>query len=424
MPATASHAHTPADWMDADELRTGGLLVATDASPESDAALRAAAAIAGRTGEPVTLLAVHAPVAMAAVEVQVPVGGLSIEAEALASLRAQVREQADRLGIGADWELHSASGDPATIIAQAADAMGASLVIMGLGGHSLFDRLLGDETAVRVLRLGRSPVLAVAKEFTGLPTRVLACVDFSASSGDALRLAARMLPPDGQLTVAHVLAASADSANWSATNAAYRGSVGRAIDRMIAESGVGPNIVVNRMVLSGDPARALLRLCRDDAPDLIVTGTHGHNFLTRLRLGSVSTRLLRESGRSVLVAPRDDAPGYLEEMPEERGRFAFYEWAERLEEFTRRNAGRRATLEVIDPDIGAQVEEVGMPFMGAAFDPHDARVQLMFGGDRHVHLSRNIPGITSVQLLRDRSGRDRILRVAHGRGQTLLTLGR
>ena len=424
MPITAPHPHTSSEAIAAEDVRTGGLLVATDASAESDAALRAAAAIAGRTGEPVMLLAVHAPVAMAAVEVQVPVSGLSMEAQALASLELQVREQVGRLGIGGDWELRSASGDPATIIAHAADAMNAALVVMGLGGHSLFDRLLGDETAVRVLRLGRSPVLAVAKDFAALPTRVLACVDFSASSGDALRLAARLLPPGGQLTVAHVLAPSADSANWAAANVAYRGSVGRAIDRMIAESGCDASIVVNRMVLSGDPGKALLRLCRDDAPDLVVTGSHGHNFLTRLRLGSVSTRLLRESGRSVLVAPRDDAPGYLEEMPEERGRFASYEWAERLEEFTRRNAGRRATLEVIDPEIGAQVEEIGMPFTGAAFDPHDARVQLMFGDDRRQHLSRNIPGITAVQLLRDRSGRDRILRVAHGRGQTLLTLER
>ena len=33
-------------------------------------------------------------------------------------------------------------------------------------------------------------------------------------------------------------------------------------------------------------------------------------------------------------------------------------------------------------------------------------------------------GVTSVQVLRDRRGRDMLLRVAHGRGQTLLTLER
>lgn len=423
---TTATFHPTADASPRDEQASapgsGGLLVATDASYESDAALRAAATIARKSGLPVRLLAVHQHLSIAAVEVQIPTTP-SLEAEGRATLAAQVREQIERVGVGRDWQLEVVTGEPGITIANAAEACEASLVVMGLGGHNLFDRLLGDETALRVLRLGRTPVLAVADGFLSLPQRVLAAVDFSASSGNALGLAARMIAPDGELTVAHVLSGSNDSANWMAANAAYRGSVGRAMDRMVAEAEVGAGVVVNRVVLSGDPAKALLRLCQDTVPQLVVTGSHGHNFLTRLRLGSVSTRLLRESKCSVLVAPPDDAPGYLEEMPEERGRFAFYEWAERLEEFTRRNTGRRATVEVIDPELGAQIEEVGMPFMGAAFDPHDARVQLMFG-EGWVHLTRNISGIKAVQLLKDRQGRDRILRVAHGRGQTLLTLER
>lgn len=423
MTTATLHPHASAVWVDTHATRTGGLLVATDASQESDAALRAAAAIGARTGQAVSVLAVHPYLAIAAVEAQLPATP-SMESEARAALAGQVREQIERVALDVDWPIRTVTGDPALTIATTAGDLGASLIVMGLGGHNLFDRLLGDETALRVLRLGRTPVLAVSQHFAGLPRRVFAAVDFSASSGDALRLAATLIAPASQLTVAHVLGREADPANWTAANAAYRGSVGRAMDRMIAESGCGPDVVVNRMVLSGDPGKTLLRLCRDEAPDLVVTGSHGHNFLTRLRLGSVSTRLLRESGCSILVAPPDDAEGYLEEMPEDRGRFAFYEWAERLEEFSRRNIGRIATLEVIDPDFGAQVEEVGMPFIGAAFDPRDARVHLMFGADRRVHLSKNIAGITAVQLLRDRSGRDRILRIAHGRGQTLLTLER
>lgn len=421
-PATI-HPLAPSGLADANATRTGGLLVATDASPESDAAVRAAAAIAAHTSEPVSVIAVQPLLAIAAVEAQIPAGA-AMDADARKALTAQVRDQLDRIGAGADWPIETVTGEPALTIAKEADQRRARLLVMGLGGHGLFDRLLGDETALRVLRLGNTPVLAVAAGFSGLPTRVLAAVDFSASSGTALRQAAALIPNGGQLTVAHVLGRDSDAANWTAANAAYRGSIGRAMDRMIADAACPPEVAVNRMVLPGDPAKALLRLCADEKPDLLVTGSHGHNFLTRLRLGSVSTRLLRESGCSILVAPPYDAPGYLEEMPEERGRFAFYEWAERLEEFSRRNMGRLATLEVIDPELGAQIEGAGMPFAGAAFDPGDGRVQLMFGTDRHAHVSRNITGITAVQLLRDRSGRDRILRVAHGRGQTLLTLER
>jgi universal stress protein E len=423
MPSTALHPSATEQPGGAGAVQTGGILVASDATPESDAALRAADAIARVTGQPVSVLAVHAHLAIATVEAQVPAPP-SMEREALAALEMQVREQMDRLDVGTRWSLRCQSGDPGATISSAAEETQAALVVMGLGGHSLFDRLLGDETAVRVLRLGRTPVLAVAPDFRALPERVLVAVDFSASSGDALRAAARFIAPMGTVTVVHVLPSEKDTANWTALNAAYRGSVGRAIDRMVADSGLPASVVVNRLVLGGDAATELLGVVEQERPDLVVTGSHGHNFLTRLRLGSVSTRLLRGAGRSILVAPPDDAPGYLEEMPEERGRFASYEWAERLEEFTRRNAGRRGSLEVIDPELGAQVEEVGMCFVGASFDPYDARVQLMFGAERHAHLTRSIAGVTGVQLLKDRGGRDQILRVAHGRGQTLLTLER
>jgi hypothetical protein len=106
-------------------------------------------------------------------------------------------------------------------------------------------------------------------------------------------------------------------------------------------------------------------------------------------------------------------------------RFAFYAWTERLEEFTRQNLWRRARLEIFDPEIGAQVAEDDVPFMGASFDPRDDRVHLMFGsrnGDRK-HLTHSIDGVTAIQILRGRTSGS-YLRIGHGRGQTLLTLER
>ena len=107
-------------------------------------------------------------------------------------------------------------------------------------------------------------------------------------------------------------------------------------------------------------------------------------------------------------------------------RFAAYEWAERLEEFTRRNASRIATMEVIDPDLGAQIENRGLPFLGVDFDPRDASIHIMLGEAKLEgrHLSRSIRGATAVQVLRERDGQDLMLRIAHGRGQTLVTLER
>jgi hypothetical protein len=128
----------------------------------------------------------------------------------------------------------------------------------------------------------------------------------------------------------------------------------------------------------------------------------------------------------VLVAPPVNGPSYLEELIPSPNRFTRYEWAERLEEFTRRNASRPATMEIIDPELGAQVEERGFPFVGASYDPRNGNVHIMLasGTDATRHLTRTMRNVTALQMLRDGAGRDLVLRVAQGRAQTLLTFER
>lgn len=402
----------------------GPLIVATDATTASDSAMRVARAIANHSGRSVMVLSVQTPSPISAPEMQMAMPPL-LEADRREVLRAHVVDQMYRTGIDADWQVVVVTGDPAAMIVKVATENDAPLVIMGLGEHGLFDRLLGTETVIRVLRLGSVPVLAVAPGFESLPRRVLATVDFTPSSIRAASLAAEIMSPDGTLTLAHVLSEDADPANWQARNAAFNGTLGRAFDLAIARIGLKYPERIDRCVLAGDPIKALTRLVTATRPDLIVAGSHGHGFLTRLRLGSVSQKLVRSAKCPVLVSPPAQGSSFLDEVPAATTRFAAYEWSERLEEFTRRNAGRIATLEVIDPELGAQIEEKGFPFIGASFDPRDGRVQIMvgdFGGRRH--LTRSIGGVTAVQVLRDRQGRDMLLRVGHGRGQTLLTLER
>jgi len=213
--------------------------------------------------------------------------------------------------------------------------------------------------------------------------------------------------------------------DWRAMDAPHLGSIGRELDQLASEVDFRDGVAPTRRVVAGDPGQKLLEIAADLHADLIVTGSHGRNFLNRLLLGSVSTQLLRKAGCSILVAPPLEAPELIDE-PEPRARFAFYEWTERLEEFTRRNLLRRARLEILDPEIGAQVMEVDVPFMGASFDPRTNRVHLMFGASDGGtgHVTHNIEGVTAIRTLRGRNGEDVLLRVGHGRGQTLLTLER
>ncbi len=404
----------------------GPLLVATDASDSADAAIRAARAIATYTGQEVRVLAVHVPMPLMAPEVQLAMPPQT-DAQGRVDLQGRVRDQLSRLANDVQWKVQVVSGDPAAFIANTAKSIGASMVIMGLGGHGVFERIFGDELVLKVLRLGTVPVLAVAPTFTGLPKNVLVAVDFSSSCVRALSLAAPLMRANAKVTLTHVISPDLDAANWSGSDAGYHGSVGRALDRVVAEMGFGDAALVQRKIVAGDPGKELVKLTREIIPDLIVTGSHGHNFLSRLLLGSVSTKLIRHAQCSILVAPPVEGQEFMDELPQVSTQFSFYEWAERLEDFTRRNSGRRATMEIVDPELGAQVQEKNAVFVGAAFDPRDARLQIMFGNGASGeggHLTRSIPAVTAVQMLRDRAGKDLLLRVAHGRGQTLLTLER
>lgn len=417
--ADAREARRPSD-----DVVITRLLVATDATPESEAALRAARAIARHCDAGVEMLAVHQPLPMVTPEVQLPASP-GMDAQGRDALRLQVLAQCDRIGIDEDWPLSVVSGDPAAVIARVAEESDATLIVMGIGQHGVFDRLFGDETVLKVLRLTSVPVLAVAPGFSELPFDVIAALDFTKSSVRAAALAAALMQRTGRLSLVHVLDPRGDAAAYVGSHTPYEGAVGRAFDVAIARLPEARPETVTREVLAGAPAQTVLQAAERRDADLVVAGSHGHGFLTRLVIGSVSQKLVRSARCSVLIAPPEGG-NYLDEVPALSTRFAAYEWAERLEEFTRRNAGRSTTLEVIDPDVGAQIEERGFPFAGSSFDPRTGQVQIMLGDAGHGsrHLTRSIGNVTAVQVLRDRAGRDLLLRVAHGRGQTLLTLER
>jgi nucleotide-binding universal stress UspA family protein len=52
----------------------------------------------------------------------------------------------------------------------------------------------------------------------------------------------------------------------------------------------------------GKPADEILDLSREIGADLILIGTHGHTGVSRLVMGSVAERVVREAGCAVLVA--------------------------------------------------------------------------------------------------------------------------
>lgn len=402
--------------------RTAPIVVAVDGTEGSDAAVRIARLFAG-TDDEVRAITVLKPLPVVSAE---PTLSTSPEVE-IARQSAQRRvalEQLARIHPERVPHVQLGQGDPALVISRLARDANATMIVAGLGRHRVIDRLFGDETALALVRVASVPILAVARTTTAAPQRIVVAVDFSETSRRAARMAIELAAPDASIHLVHVAPRDTALYAWSTWGSGYKADAGASLRALRNELRVPEGVVVQPVLLQGDAATELLAFAASLDADLIATGSHGFGFVTRLLVGSVATRILRQSVCSVLCVPHAAA------MTEHRVTAApaavstvdRADWSTELEAFTRRNLGRRTSLEVDDPEFGAQAQEHDYPLLGAAYDPHDARVELMFGriGDRH-HLSRGIADADSVEIMTDESGHDLALRVTHGQGQSLLT---
>ncbi|HET7372829.1 MAG TPA: universal stress protein [Gemmatimonadaceae bacterium] len=400
------------------------VIVATDGREQSDAALMAGGILAGES-DALRVVSVIKPMPIVSPEAQLPISP-DFEASRRAQAKRAVLDQMNRVwqdGEGIALELHD--GDPATTIARVAHDANAAMIVSGLGRHSVMDRLFGDETALRLIRVSAVPVLAVTSKFTQAPRRIVVAIDFSETSLRAARLALDVATSSATIYLAHVAPRDATLYDWSGAGSSYKQDAGEALQRMREQLRVPAGMIVQRVLLQGDPATELLAFAASVNADLIATGSHGHGFVARMLIGSVTTRILRCSTCSVLTVPHAAAMTRVRTAVEPPVVVSLQrpEWTAQLDEFTRRNVGRRGVLEVDDPELGAQAQEHDYPLLGASYDHHDGRVELMFGelGDVQRHLTRSIGSVSGIDVLTNERGRDIALRIAHGAGQTLLT---
>ncbi|MBK8249773.1 MAG: universal stress protein [Gemmatimonadetes bacterium] len=397
----------------------GPIVVASDGTTSADAAVRLGAQLVARGRGAMHVVTVLPPAPLVAADYGVLLPPIETEQQRRDALVSRVRAQLrELLGSEADVVVEVRSGDPASRVAAYAREIGARTIVVGLGHHDLLDRLFGGETALHILRQASVPVLAVPAQAQVLPSRVIVAMDFSPTSVQAAKAALAVFPGVSILYLAHVAPRlELQPEAYAAWMTEYQGGVEPAFQKVRAELHVPPQVTIETITLTGKPSRALLDFARSAHVDAIVTGSRGAGFVDRMLVGSTATGLVRGAHVMVFGVPSGSAPVEVSGSHEE--------WATRLTDFTRRNAGRDATLEVDDPDLGAQTIHRGYPFLGAAWDHNDQRVELMLGEqDTTRHFTRGVTGVTAVDVLTDGHGRDAVLRIAHGSGQTILTLVR
>jgi nucleotide-binding universal stress UspA family protein len=405
------------------------VLACTAGDSASETVLRTAARIAGTNAREAQAIAVLEPLPLATGGFEVIPPPLALEDERRSALLGDVRQRLlAALGPESVWGVQVIGGQPARAIARHAAERHASLVIMGLGRHAIVDRLLGTETALQTMRIATVPVLAVPADQTAAMRHAVVAMDFSASAIRSARVALECLERPSLLTLVHVIprldaAAPFLENEW---NEAYAKELPTLFERAKTAIAAPDGVVINTVTLRGDPAVELLAYVAAHDVDLIALGRRGLGAFERLLVGSVTTKVVRGATCAVLTSPTP-APSEVDEIERQLTRMLRSDdpaaWPARLADFTRRNIGRATHLEVDDPAFGAQSQETGWELRGVAYDHHDRRIEVMLGSDctKGPHLTRSISGVDSVAILNDETGRDRALRLGHGRGQTILS---
>ncbi|HEX4683165.1 MAG TPA: universal stress protein [Gemmatimonadaceae bacterium] len=282
-------AHTPLRPYARTSIRPDGIVVASDGRAASDAALLAAHAIAPLdTFGVLTVLTVLSKSAAADCTIE-PV----YDRAAIADNAARIRAQLERLFGSADGvRVETRSGYPPAVVAAYAETHDIDLLVVGIGRPRVIDRLLGDESTLRLARLSKTPIFAVAGGVAVPPRRIVVGIDFTPTSIQAARLAIDLAAPDAEVLLAHVETLDARSRPDASL---------RRVVEVVQTCFCGR---VKSQLLRGDAATEVLALATDWNADAIAIGLHGHGPEDRAAIGNVATRVVRCASCSVIVAPR------------------------------------------------------------------------------------------------------------------------
>lgn len=303
MPATSRTARRGRASVKRQAIRRR-LVVATAGEAESRGAMRFAADLRERYPDTAVLaLGVSIPFPHNVSTVLSLKQATTIDEESRRDVLDAVRRALQHVPGGDAWERMALVGTPAEEINRVAERWGATMLILGLGRHTRFDRIFGGETAIQVMRHARIPVIAVPATTRGLPERALAAMDFTRASTAAAMLSAELLPQHGVLYVAHVGAFAGAPAEPGDLIDLYREGARSRLETVTEEIRRHADCAIEAVLLEGEPADAILKFAKRERCGLIALGGHELGLVDRILLGSIRTKVIRGATCSVLIAP-------------------------------------------------------------------------------------------------------------------------
>lgn len=204
------------------------------------------------------------------------------------------------------------AGDPFDAILRTAGEIQPDLIVMGSHRRQLLRDIFVGTTIERVIRRGTFPVLMVNNEAQRIYERIVAPIDMSDASANALRVALSTgLVSDKGATLLHAFVALGKGkmfvagSDQAGIDSYVESERRRAVDEL-ATFLVANNLQHARWSLrveEGAPMEVISRAVSEMHPDLLVMGTHGRSALLKTLIGSVTDAALRSLDVDILAVP-------------------------------------------------------------------------------------------------------------------------
>ena len=286
------------------------ILASTDFSPPSRHATERAARLAHETGARLTLM--HALPSQPLAELRQWLSTHpAAEQLVLEHTRKQLQQLADDLAASRRVQVatHLATGNVLDEIGLQADAIDATLVVLGARGVGFLRRLVMGTTSERLLRRATRPLLVVRQAPHEPYRRALVALDFSPWSARSLALA-RRVAPHGKLLLFSAFQvpfeeklqfAGVDTATIERYRQQARAAATQKLHALASEQGLKAG-QYEACIVEGDASQRIVEQEQEHGCDLVVLGKHGQSAAEDLLLGSVTKHVLAEGSVDVLVS--------------------------------------------------------------------------------------------------------------------------
>jgi nucleotide-binding universal stress UspA family protein len=269
-------------------------LLATDGSEDAAQATQAATDLASRSGSELHVVHVWhdvpGPYRHGYVKRELRRQGQEI-------LDEQVRKIEEAGGTVA--QAHLRGGRTSDEVIELAEELDVDLLVVGTRGLRGMRRILIGSHSDEIVHRSRRTVLVVRRgDNVWPPSRVVAGDDFSEDARRAAGLAANL----GKLFGARMLLLHVEPQLSQESGEAVGQAEGKLEDRARELEAILEERPQTRVV-AGDPAEVLVDAAQEEGPTLVAVGSRGLGTLERVRLGSVSTKVIRAGLEAVLVYP-------------------------------------------------------------------------------------------------------------------------